>query len=298
VQTRIHRALKREMSLLAKLNQRFLDVSPVGATKEDFAQAGLTLLPMSDPNQAGLAQKVALAQTMVQVAQQFPQFHDTREVLRRFYTMVNAQDIDKIMPPPQEAEPLDPISDLKAASQGLPIKAFPGQDHQAHIQFKMAVLQDPTIGQNPLFAQAIPALSANIREHTLLQYEAELKATAGPQLDLAMAAQQLAKQKQLLMQMQQKGALQDPTMLMAQAQLEEVKLKRDIFEKTKITDATKLSQSQRSLDLKERDQDIKIALEGIKIKEANSSKVEDRKAKFMETAMKEANKAAIQKAKS
>ena len=38
---------------------------------------------------------------------------------------------------------MDPVSDIMAATKGIPIAAFPGQNHDAHIQTKMAYLQDP-----------------------------------------------------------------------------------------------------------------------------------------------------------
>ena len=34
-----------------------------------------------------------------------------------------------------------------AATKGIPIKAFAGQNHDAHIQTKMAYLQDPQNGR-------------------------------------------------------------------------------------------------------------------------------------------------------
>ena len=48
---------------------------------------------------------------------------------------------------------MDPISDIMAATKGIPIKAFEGQNHDAHIQTKMAYLQDPQNGANPIMAR-------------------------------------------------------------------------------------------------------------------------------------------------
>ena len=51
--------------------------------------------------------------------------------------------IEEILPPKKEPQQMDPVSDIMAATKGIPIAAFPGQNHDAHIQTKMAYLQDP-----------------------------------------------------------------------------------------------------------------------------------------------------------
>mgnify|MGYP007000341835 len=69
---------------------------------------------------------------------------------------------------------MDPVSDIMAATKGIPISAFPGQNHDAHIQTKMAYLQDPQNGKNPIMARIKPLLEANIQEHSVMKYQEQV----------------------------------------------------------------------------------------------------------------------------
>jgi hypothetical protein len=61
-----------------------------------------------------------------------------------------------------------------SATRGQPIKAFPGQDHNAHIAVKTAYLQDPLNGANPIMKQVEPILMANVREHMVLRFQEQM----------------------------------------------------------------------------------------------------------------------------
>ena len=80
----------------------------------------------------------------------------------------NMPNLNQILPAKKVAKPLDPVSDILAATKGIPIQAFPGQDHDAHIQVKMAYIQDPLNGANPIMKRIIPVIQANI--HLLVDF--------------------------------------------------------------------------------------------------------------------------------
>jgi len=69
---------------------------------------------------------------------------------------------------------MDPVSDIMAATKGIPIKAFEGQNHDAHIQTKMSYLQDPQNGANPIMARVKPILESNIQEHSVMKYQEQV----------------------------------------------------------------------------------------------------------------------------
>ncbi len=56
----------------------------------------------------------------------------------------------------------------------MPIKSFPGQNHDAHMQTKAAWLEDPMNGQTPIMANVGPILQANIREHMVMKYQEQI----------------------------------------------------------------------------------------------------------------------------
>ena len=111
----------------------------------------------------------------LQMAQQSPPGMFNLEALNRtILNAVNMPNIEEILPPKPEAKPLDPVSDIMAASKGIPIAAFPGQDHEAHIQVKMAYLNDPQNGANPIMARLQPILNANVQEHSVMKYQEQI----------------------------------------------------------------------------------------------------------------------------
>jgi hypothetical protein len=60
---------------------------------------------------------------------------------------------------------------------GKPIRAFPEQDHEAHIAVHMQFLQDPSLAGNPAAKQMQPVLIAHIAEHIGLLYRQRMEAS-------------------------------------------------------------------------------------------------------------------------
>jgi hypothetical protein len=182
---------------------------------------------------------------------QNPQMHDLREVYRRVYTAMEVDNLDKILPPPAQAILGSPLEDLIAASQGKPIKAFPGQDHRAHIMAKTAFLQDPMAGASPMFQAVAPMIQANIREHMLMQYAAAAMAAGQPgEVGEAQAIQQLA-----------------------QAHLAELQMRAKEHEDKMLNNAAQLAIRNRELNLREQAQDQKGYVEGLKVKQKEADSV-------------------------
>lgn len=255
VHKRSHRAQAKELKILARLNYQFLpDAYPYdvpygqqNVLREDYDPKTVDVIPASDPNITSQAHRISLAQTKLQAALQAPQLHNLREVYKDFYIALGVDDIDEFMQPEAQAQPMDPMSDIMAAVQNKPIKAFPGQAHEAHVQFKMAWMQDPTQGGSGMFQQAMPAIQANIQEHQIMAFQEKVQAqmalaaqqmkaqammSGNPQAILqvtgaatdpktqeamlAQAAQKVAQTNQMLAQQQAQGA---PEQIIAQAEL-------------------------------------------------------------------------------
>lgn len=272
---RIHAAQKQEFKILRRLDKDYLGRYPYsvqGAPPEIFRvdiTAEIDIIPSSDPNTPSNAHRLTRATTLLQVASNNPQMHDMREIYKRVYAAMEVDNVDKILPPPQQPQPRSPLEDIMAMSQGQPIKAFPGQDHQAHIQAKMAFLQDPMGGASPVFQQMAPLLMANIREHTLLQYaEAAMAMGAqGPQAEAA-AVQQVVQQH--IMQAQQAMAQGQPQDPMVQLGMAELQLRSKEHEDKMLNNAAQLAVRNRELNLREQAQDQKGFVEGLKVKQKNA----------------------------
>ena len=62
---------------------------------------------------------------------------------------------------------------------GKPIRAFPEQDHDAHISVHMQFMMDPSLGGNPGARNLQPILIAHIAEHIALLYRQRMQTAIG-----------------------------------------------------------------------------------------------------------------------
>ena len=140
IHKRIHQAQGREFRLIYELNGEYLDdeysFEVIGENKKirrkDFTQS-ISVVPVSDPNIFSQAQRIALAQTGMQLAQSSPDIIDVKEATRRFLQALNIPDYMDLMIEDEETPRRDPVSENMALLNGKPIKVFEDQDHQAHI---------------------------------------------------------------------------------------------------------------------------------------------------------------------
>ncbi len=205
IHKRLHLSQKQELKIIANINAETLpddyiyniENESVSVTREDYDLDTVDVVPVSDPNISSNAHRMTKAQTLFQMATQSPETFDMREVMRHVLTNMDYANVDKLMPAPEEAQPNDPITDLRLATEGKPIKAFEGQEHDSHIQIKTAFLQNPTAGGSPVMQRVAVALEANIQEHMLLKFIEQTQAQAANSgADPAIAAQQVAQMNQ------------------------------------------------------------------------------------------------------
>ena len=147
IHKRLHYAQRNEFRLLARIfsENAVYPYEPVGASSQIFQQdfdGRIDVLPVSDPNIFSMAQRVALAQTQLQLAQSSPDMHNMYQAMKRMYQALEVQNIDEILPPPQEPVPTDPSIENARALAGNLLQAFEGQDHDAHIQTHIVFFTD------------------------------------------------------------------------------------------------------------------------------------------------------------
>ena len=179
IHKRLHYSQKIEFKLLARIFSETIQSYPYQADMqmgpEIFVQdfgGQIDVLPVSDPNIFSMSQRIALAQTELQLVQSNPQIHGGPQGLyaayRKMYEALGVTNIDAILPPPPQPQPMNAAKENQMALQGAPLQAFPDQDHQAHIETHMAVMSTPAMELNP---QAIMALQGHIQEHIGLMAE-------------------------------------------------------------------------------------------------------------------------------
>jgi len=186
IHKRLHYAQGQEFKLLAKLNAKYLpdqfEFALSGSSEMIYAadfDARIDVIPVSDPNIFSTAQRIAQAQSILQMANAAPQLHNIYEAYKRMYEAIRIPNIDQILIEPKEAVRLDPIDENMSVMYGKPIRAFPEQDHDSHIAVHMQFMQDPSLAGNPGAAAMQPLLVAHIAEHVALLYRQRMQASIG-----------------------------------------------------------------------------------------------------------------------
>jgi hypothetical protein len=165
----LHYAQKIEFRILARIFAENLppeypyDVAGAERTikAEDFDER-VDVIPVSDPNIFSMAQRVTLAQTQLQLAQSNPQMHNLHAAYRRMYQALEVQNIEEILPPPPQPQPLDPAVENARALMGEILNTFPDQDHDVHIRIHMMFMKTPLVMTSP---QVMGTFYAHIMEH-------------------------------------------------------------------------------------------------------------------------------------
>ena len=219
VHKRLHYAQKQELKLLARV---FADYLPpeypydvVGGQRQikqsDFSPS-VDVIPVSDPNIFSMTQRITLAQEQMKLAQAAPDMHNMYQAYRRMYVALGVSDIDAILNPPQQPQPVGPATEnglLLNVPNGKPApQVFPDQNHMAHIQTHMQMLSLPLVQNTPA---AMAAFLSHISDH------------------IGFAAQQQAQQQGQQPQMQQQGQQQPNPQLDAQVAQIEAQLTQQVF---------------------------------------------------------------------
>ena len=180
IHKRLHYSQKLEFQLLA---QGFADCLPdsypydvPGESRfikaRDFDDR-VDILPVSDPNIFSVAQRITMAQTQLQLAQSAPQMHNLYEAYRRMYEAIGVRDIDQILNTQNVDRPKDPASENSQALDGSPLKAFAGQQHDAHIMTHLLFGMSPVVSGMP---QVGITLQKHIFDHIRLKAEETVEA--------------------------------------------------------------------------------------------------------------------------
>ena len=263
VQARIHYSMKQEFKLLKIIIRDYTPKAYSYEPEEGSRKAKqadydmVTVIPVSDPNAATMAQKIVQYQAVLQLAQGAPQIYDMPYLHRQMLDVLGIKNASKLVPlkDGDDMKPRDPVSENMDVINSKPVKAFIYQDHEAHISVHMAAMQDPKImqllGQNPQAQSMQAAMMAHISEHLAFAYRKQIEEQAGvplppPNAEMsqdielqisrlaAAAAQQLLQKNQAEAQQQKNQQMQqDPIVQMQQAELEikkgELELKKQKF---------------------------------------------------------------------
>jgi len=233
IHKRLYYAQRQEFKILARIIGEHMPASYPYEVDEASQQiktqdfdGRVDVLPVSDPNIFSMAQRVALAQEQLRLAQSNPEMHNLHAAYRRMYQALEVQNIDDILPQPQQPQPMDPVMENGRALVGTPLQAFPDQQHDEHIKAHVAFYKLPLVQATP---HALLAITAHIMEHVALfarQQMIEQTQQLIQQMQIAVQSGAMDAQQAQQQIMQAQAALQDPKHSADYAAL----LQRQIFE--------------------------------------------------------------------
>ena len=262
IHKRLHHSQREEFKILARIDYDYLPMeypyevpfAEQSVFKKDF-DGRVDVIPVSDPNIPSNAHRMMIAQMALQMAQQSPPgMFNIEELNRTILNAANMPNLEKILPPKKKPQPMDPVSDIMSATKGIPIAAFAGQNHDAHIQTKMAYLQDPMNGANPIMARIKPILEANIQEHSVMKYQEQISGVtnmAGQQnpqaveMAMAQAAQQVLNANRAL------GMAQSPEQQMVSLEQAKVELEKEKLKMSSAKNSAEAALESQKLEIEE-----------------------------------------------
>ena len=231
VHKRLHYAMRIEFKMLARVMSESLpqeypytvEGAESAVMASDFDDR-IDVIPVSDPNMFSQAQRIALAQTKLQLAGAAPELHNMYEVYKDMYEALGVKDTDRIMKriPDEEPEPKDPAQENIDALDMVPLQAFEGQEHEAHIMAHLVFGSTPMVGGMPAIAMALQKhvmehVKIAARERAAVQFIQQRQATGGAAATeeemLAiegLTAQFVAEGMQMVKQMSQQVSGQGP----------------------------------------------------------------------------------------
>ena len=176
IHKRLHSSQRFEFSLLAKVFAEYLPAEYPYMTANGDAMIKsmdfdnrVDVLPVSDPNIFSMSQRVMLAQEILTVVNSNPQIHGPQgiyEGYRRMYSAMGVQNVERLLPPPPQPMPTDPAGENSLMLNGQPVQAFPGQDHDAHINVHLSFAATSSVMANPV---VMGAVQAHVYQHVSLR---------------------------------------------------------------------------------------------------------------------------------
>jgi hypothetical protein len=294
VQSRIHHSMKQELKLLKEIIRDYTpedySYEPVeGSPKAKQSDYDLvTVIPVSDPNAATMAQKIVQYQAVLQLAQGAPQIYNMPQLHRQMLEVLGIRNAQKLIPLEDDQKPKDPITENMDILRQRPVKAFIYQDQDAHITAHTNFMQDPTtaavIGQNPQGQAMIAALQSHIAEHFGFKYRQMIEQQLGAPLPyikdeeddsipedyeiqisrlVAQASTQLLQQNQAsAAQQQAQQQAQDPII---QMQMQELQIKAQEQQRKAQRDQADIALESRRLDIEEQRAMGQLEIEGTRL---------------------------------
>ena len=199
IHKRMYYAQKQEFKMLARVFAESLPpmypyqlVGVDAMVKQADFDERVDVIPVADPNIFSMSQRMALAQTQLQLAQSNPQMHNLYEAYRRMYESIGVQNIEAILPPPPQPQPMDPALENSMAIMQKPLQAFPEQDHDAHIASHITFMKTPVVASTPtIFSILLSHICQHVAFKARIMAQAEMQQIMQERIAMGQQPQQM-----------------------------------------------------------------------------------------------------------
>lgn len=137
--------------------------------------------PVSDPRIFSEAQRFAVMQGVMQLANSDPEVkYNKLELHRSMLQLMKVDNVDRFLPMPQQPQPTDPAQEMVSFVKNMPVVTDIAQDHVSHIVAHIGYLKNPLYGTNPIMVPITMKVLDHLKEHLLLYFASRLAANQHP----------------------------------------------------------------------------------------------------------------------
>lgn len=198
IHARQHDSQRRGLEIIHRLNRDHLpEKVQFGSNPEDYVtrqdfEGIMDVHPVSDPNIFSETQRFAQTQAIIQLVTQLgalgPNLAPTLQatgiqlhaLIKHSLEQMKYPYVSDVLPDVPTAKPTNPCDENIALATAKPVKAFTGQDHQAHIQVHLDFAQSPFFGLSVAMSPQFMTNCLNhIQDHLLTYYQELMMQDAG-----------------------------------------------------------------------------------------------------------------------
>jgi len=195
VHKRLYNSMKQEFKLISDLISQEGGSYPYteeGDKASDFSER-IDIIPVANPNIFSMSQRISLAQEQLKLASSKPEMHNLYEAYRRVYNSLGVDNVEQLLPPPPQPQPMSAVIEngkvMSALGGQMQLKAFPDQDHDAHISTHLSYMSSQIVRANPAM---LNILQQHIFEHIGMKANMQVQMEAQQGMDPNMLQNRLA----------------------------------------------------------------------------------------------------------
>jgi hypothetical protein len=182
IHSRLHFSQAKKFDIVIRLLKTYgqHELQEYGLDPNTVSMKNVT--PVSDPRIFSEAQRFAQMQGVLQLAASDPSVqYNKLELHRSMLQLMKVNNVDRLLPMPQQPQPADPAQEMLAWVTNKPVITAPQQDHMSHMMVHINYLRDPMCGKNPIMVPITMKVLDHLKEHIALFFASRMMQAAPQQ---------------------------------------------------------------------------------------------------------------------